>query len=177
MWRFVVHGNRDEASIRPTTLDNRSWRVIDKRREIAGRTESQQAQMRQAVADLDHVEAALRIMKPDLDLEEVMPRPVPPPHAPFKGEVSRIVLDCLRQTARPLSTREITTKLMQARGLNVDDRKVFKIIQIRTTACLGNWKRRGYLKTSPGTGIKGAMLWEIADNPVTETSYDRRLVP
>jgi hypothetical protein len=150
--------------------------LIEKRREIAGRIESLQGQMRQAVADLDHIEAALRIVKPDLDLEEVMPRPVPPPHAAFKGEVTRIMLDTLRRTAKPLTTREITAALMRERGLRTDDPKLFRVMQIRTTACLGHWKRRGYLKSSPGPGIKGALLWEIAENPQRFTSYDARLI-
>ena len=148
--------------------------LIEKRREIAGRIEGLQAQMRQAVADLDHIEAALRIMKPDLDLEEVMPRPVPPPHAAFKGEVSRIVLDTLRQTTRPLTTRDVTLALMRARGLNTDDPKLVRIMIQRVGACLGHWQRRGYLKSAPGPGIKGLYVWTIADNPVTGTSYDQR---
>ena len=39
--------------------------LIEKRREIAGQIEALQARMRQAVADLDHVEAAIRLFKPD----------------------------------------------------------------------------------------------------------------
>src|SRR5881227_2625876 len=86
--------------------------LIDKRREIAGKIEDLQVQMRQAVADLDHIEASLRIFKPDLDLEEIMPRPVPPPHAAFRGEVSRIILDTLRKSTKPLTTLQITLALM-----------------------------------------------------------------
>jgi hypothetical protein len=150
--------------------------LIEKRREIAGRIESLQSQMRQAVADLDHIEAALRIVKPDLDLEEVMPRPVPPPHAAFKGEVSRILLDTLRQTTRPLSTRDLTVTLMHARGLRTDDAKLVRLMQQRVGACLAHWKRRGYLASIPATDLKGMLLWQIADNPQRFTSYDAGLL-
>src|SRR5207302_1888957 len=129
--------------------------LIEKRREIAGRIEDLQRQMREAVCDLDHVEASIRLFKPDIDLEEIMPRPVPPPHAAFKGEVSRILLDTLRQTTRPLSTRDLTLVLMKERGLNTDDAKIVHIIQGRVVSCLGHWKRRGYLRSSPGPGVKG----------------------
>jgi hypothetical protein len=78
--------------------------LLETRREIAGRIEDLQRQMREAVCYLDYIEAALRIFKPDLDLEEIAPRVVPPPHAAFKGEVSRIVLDTLRRTTRPLTS-------------------------------------------------------------------------
>ena len=150
--------------------------LIEKRREIAGRIEHLQAQMRQAVADLDHIEAALRIVKPDLDLEEVLPRPVPPPHAAFRGEVSRIILDSLRKSTRPLTTLQITLALMKVRGLNTSDPKIVRIMTQRIVAALGRWKKRGYLQSSPGPGIKGALLWSIADNPQRFTSYDAPLI-
>jgi hypothetical protein len=47
--------------------------LIKKRREIAGRIEALQAQMRQALCDLDHVEASIRLFKPDIDRRP--PRP------------------------------------------------------------------------------------------------------
>lgn len=49
--------------------------LIEKRREIAGQIEDLQRQMREAVCNLDHVEAAIRLFKPDIDLDEIMPRP------------------------------------------------------------------------------------------------------
>ena len=139
--------------------------LIEKRREIAGRIEHLQAQLRQAVADLDHIEAALRIVKPDLDLHEVMPRPVPPPHAAFKGEVSRMILDTLRQTQRPLSTRDLTLVVMRERGLNTEDRKLVRTMHVRTGAALAHWKRRGYLQSMPAENLKGMRLWQIAERP------------
>ncbi|MGH6888444.1 MAG: hypothetical protein ACREHF_04495 [Rhizomicrobium sp.] len=146
--------------------------LIEKRREIAGRIEDLQRQMRQAVCDLDHVEASIRLFKPDIDLDEIMPRPVPPPHAAFKGEVTRIILDTLRRTTRPLTTRDLTLVLMRERGLRTDDAKLVRLMQQRVVATLGHWKRRGYLKSSPANDVKGTLLWEIADDPVTDAAYD-----
>ena len=42
------------------------------------------------------------------NLTKRLPRVVPPPHAAFKGDVSRVILDILRETTRPLGTREVT---------------------------------------------------------------------
>ena len=52
--------------------------LIEKRREIAGLSEELQCRMRQAALDPDQVEASIRLFKPDIDLEEVMPRPAAP---------------------------------------------------------------------------------------------------
>ena len=139
--------------------------LIEKRREIAGQIEDLQRQMKEAVCNLDHVEAAIRLFKPDIDLEEIAPRVVPPPHAAFKGEVSRVILDTLRQTTRPLSTRDVTYALMRHRGLRTDDSKLVRLMQQRTGACLGHWRRRGYLTSCQGPGAKGLLLWEIAEQP------------
>jgi len=97
--------------------------LIEKRREIAGRIEDLQRQLKIAVCDLDHIEASLRIFKPDLDLTEHGPRPVPPPHAAFRGELTRILLETLRKAGKPLNTRDLTEVLMRERGLPLDDLK------------------------------------------------------
>jgi hypothetical protein len=129
------------------------------------------------VCDLDHVEASIRLFKPDIDLEEIMPRPVPPPHAAFKGDVSRVLLDTLRKTTRPLTTRDLTLVLMRERGLNTEYRKLVRTMHMRTGASLNHWKRRGLLKATPAQDLKGMLLWEIADRPITDASYDPLTVP
>jgi hypothetical protein len=45
---------------------------------------------------LDNIDAAIHVFDPDLRLEDIKPRPVPPRHQAFKGEISRIVFTTLR---------------------------------------------------------------------------------
>lgn len=135
--------------------------LIDKRRELAGKIEELQRQTKIAVTELDHVEATLRIFKPDIDLGEFGPRPVPPPHSAFKGEVSRILLGTLREAGRPMNTRDLTEVLMRERGLPWDDLKMRRTMQQRVGACLNHWKRRGTVTESPGPGQM--LNWEIAE--------------
>jgi hypothetical protein len=61
---------------------------------------------------------------------------------------------------------------MQHRGLNTGDPKLVRLMQQRVVACLGHWKRRGYLASTPANDLKGALLWRLADKPVTDASYD-----
>lgn len=147
--------------------------LIEKRREIAGRIEHLQSQMKQAVTDLDHIEAALRIVHPEIDLEDIAPRPVPPPHAAFKGEVSRVLLEALRKTTKPLTTRELTYEVMRWRGLKTDDVKLVRLMQQRCGACLNHWRKRGYVKSSPGPG--DMLIWQVQDVPVTGLDGTRGL--
>ncbi len=50
------------------------------------------AQLRQLIIDLDNLDATLRLFVPDIDLEEIKPKPFPPRNAAVRGELSRIVL-------------------------------------------------------------------------------------
>jgi hypothetical protein len=77
--------------------------LIAKRAEIAGRIEHLQATLRQAVLHLDHVEAAIRIFDPDLDIAGIATRQVATAHHAFKGETTRIVLETSGRL--PSSTR------------------------------------------------------------------------
>ena len=81
--------------------------LIAKRAEIAGQIEHAQDKLRQLTIDLDHVDAAIHIFDPSIELEEIKVRPVPPKHHAFRGEVSRIVLATLKNAKRPLTTAEI----------------------------------------------------------------------
>ena len=74
--------------------------LIAKRAEIVGRIENLQGQLKAAVVDLDHVEASIRIFDPEIDMEAIGARRVPPAHHAFRGEVSRIIL---KPYARPQS--------------------------------------------------------------------------
>ena len=103
--------------------------LINKRREIAGQIEDLQRQMKLAVTELDNVEATIRIFKPDIDMSDFGPRPVPPPHAAFKGEMSRILIDALRASPLPLTTRQLTEIVMKERGLPIDHIPTRRIMQ------------------------------------------------
>lgn len=61
--------------------------LVAKRREIAGKIEHLQDQLRQHVIDLDHVDAAIHIFDPSIELEEIKSRPVPPRHQAFRTRV------------------------------------------------------------------------------------------
>lgn len=134
--------------------------LIQKRRELAGRIEHLQGELRQAVTELDHVEATLRIFKPDIDLTEVSPRRVPTVHHAFRGEVSRVVLDTLRATTRPLDTIELAKAVMRHRALDVNDKILLRTMSRRVGACLREWRAKGAVASAPGPGQRA--MWTLA---------------
>lgn len=134
--------------------------LIAKRREIAGQIEHLQDKLRQCGIDLDHVDAAIHIFDPSIELEEIKSRPVPPRHQAFKGEVTRIVLATLRNAKRPLTTAEIAQRVMAERGLDTGNARLVKLMGKRTGACLRHWEKRGAAHKQHGP--ERWMMWEIA---------------
>src|SRR3954470_16059035 len=105
--------------------------LIAKRGELAGLLEHHQAAGRQLLIDLDSVDATIRLFAPDIDLDEIRPKPLPPRHAAFKGEIGREILEALRGTGEALTTRDLTLQVMVARSLNVADPRLTRTLQKR----------------------------------------------
>lgn len=67
--------------------------LIRKRAELAG--------------EIDHLDASIRIFKPDIDLEAIKAKTVPPRHQALPGEMIRGVLTVLRESKEPLTSHEV----------------------------------------------------------------------
>lgn len=134
--------------------------LIAKRGELAGRIEHLQEELRQAVVDLDNVEATLRIFAPDLEIPDLAPRQVAPALPPMKGDTTRIVLNAIHAADRPPTTNELTEVVMKARGLDTENAALFRVMSKRVGACLRNLKNeRGIVRSMPGPGQQN--LWQI----------------
>src|SRR5947209_6254789 len=120
--------------------------LVAKRAEIAGRIEHAQTALRQLIIDLDNVDATIRIFKPDADLEEIRPKPFPPRHAAFKGEIMRVLMSALRTSVKPLTGPEITMQVMAERGLNTAEPRLLKLVGKRVGACLRHHRSTGLLR-------------------------------
>ncbi len=132
--------------------------LIRKRAEIAGQFEHYQAKARQLVIDLDNVDATIRMFEPDIDLAEIRPKPLPPRHAAYKGEVARIVLGTLRDAKRPCTTQELAMHVMAERGMNTADKRLVKTVTKRVGACLRHHRSKGVVHSK---GFGQRLAWEI----------------
>ncbi len=133
--------------------------LIRKRGEIAGRIEHAQTVLRQLIIDLDNLDATLRLFVPDIELEDIKPRPLPPRHAAFKGEVTRIVFETLRQSEGPMTAQQIAQRVMAERGLNTSDKRLVRLIGKRVGACLRHWRNKNIVRSEQARGQ--CLLWKI----------------
>ena len=77
--------------------------------------------LRRMIADLDHLDASIRIFAPELATETIKSRPNPPQHQALRGEVKRIILDALREAEHPITSADIAQRVMGARCLPASD--------------------------------------------------------
>lgn len=137
-----------DGAERPNTLHA----LLHKRAETAGKIEHLQRELRRTVGELDHLDATIRIFEPGIDLAELPNKPVPARHCAFKGEVTRVILACLRKANGPCTTPELARELMIARGLDPEDLEFRPVMVKRAGACLRNLKNKGLVRTLPSVG-------------------------
>ncbi|MCH2486472.1 MAG: hypothetical protein MK010_01845 [Erythrobacter sp.] len=110
--------------------------------------------------DLDHIDATLRMFDPEIELDEIKPKPLPPRHHAFKGQVTRAILSMLRSEG-PMDAKAITIRLMAERELNSADKALQKAMHKRIGAALRNMRERGLVGSQePRKG--GLLVWSIA---------------
>jgi len=130
--------------------------LVKKRAELAGEIDHLQVSLRQRIIDLDNLDATLRLFAPDIDLEDIKPRPLPAKHAGFRGEVSRIILTALRKAGRPMTAQELAQHVMVDRGLNTADKRLLQTMTKRAGACLRNHRAAGVVRSEEGpSGLLG----------------------
>jgi hypothetical protein len=134
--------------------------LVRKRGELAGKIEHAQTVLRQLIIDLDNLDCTIRLFAPDIDLEDIKPRPLPPRHAAFKGEVSRIVFSALRESG-PMTTVQLAQHVMADRGLNTADKRLVVTIGKRVHAAMRHYRSKGLVRSLKREGER--QLWKIAN--------------
>ena len=139
--------------------DNVIHGLTRKRAELAGEIDHFTSVVQQKMIELDHLDAAIRIFRPDIDLETVKAKTVPPRHQALPGEMIRGVLTVLRETKEPIASNEITLRLMKRRdelrrqGARPDSDET-------SDRLFAPQSRKGLLKSSKAP--EQQLLWEIA---------------
>lgn len=148
-----------------------------KRNEIRDAIAAYEAKLREARADLAHVLATLRLFEasgepfdfsPYMDLNRLF----------YRGETTALCMAALKAEG-PLDTRELTQRVMVAKGLDAADKVLFQAIALRVVQTLrvrakrrkgidGSLRRRGVCvwqltsagdaANSPSTGARQAAL-------------------
>jgi hypothetical protein len=127
---------------------------------MAGEIEALQAKLGALIADITHVDATIRVFRPDIDLADLPEKLAPAPFTGFRGEIQRFLIDELRKANHPLSTFDLAARIMAKRGIDPSDRVVFKLIAKRTGYALAKLRGNGRV-TSARTHRAAPLEWEL----------------
>ncbi len=124
----------------------------DKRASIAGEIAHLKGVITRRQKHLEHVDETIRIFEPDFDLDSI-PLKRPKGHVKLfrQGELGRLIIGALRRAGEPLSTRDIVTAVMDAKGDNEDARPA---LAPRVRGNLAYHQRQGTItKVGSGTSV------------------------
>lgn len=130
-----------------------------KRGELAGEAEALRARLAQIGTDLAHVDATIRLFDPGYDLAGIRAKRPRGPDVARPGEMSRFVLDALREAAEPMPTPAIAARLMAGRDLDARDRALVRNLTKRVGMALRHQEQRGTVRSEAGPGR--VLLWSV----------------
>ena len=127
---------------RPNTVAG----LVAKHQELRKLREKYKAEIKKLTIDIDHLDAAIRLFDPNADSSPI--KAYITKHRAEKGSVKRFVLGALRDSSEPLTSRDITKKWIENRGLEADEATCV-ILRKRIGACIKTCVNQG-LVTSVG---------------------------
>ena len=130
--------------------------------ELHSEIEAHRDIMNAKMTELDQLAVAVRILKPDIHIADLPERPAPPASAAFRGEVQRFLLATLRTAEGPRTTSQLGETVMLARGLNIGDRVLWKLIRGRTGHSLANLRKKGFAASRAFGGGRELEWWSTA---------------
>ena len=133
--------------------------LLRKRAELAGEIDFLHSKVQEKLIQLDNLDASLRIFQPDIKLEQMKPKPIPPRASAMPGEMTRAVITVLRRTSEPLTSIEIADRVMDLRCMNKNDQSLVRTIRKRVMQCVRNNRNKGILNSTYLAGRH--ILWEI----------------
>lgn len=134
--------------------------LVKRRAELAGDIERTHEALRKMVLDLENIDATIVQFDPDFKVETIQPKAFRPPKDwSNRGQMSRIILNILRQASQPLTTRDIALELLIERALDKSDLRLLRLMTKRVGVALRGQRESGVVRCDQGPGQY--MLWEI----------------
>lgn len=132
--------------------------LLRKRSDLAGQIDQRQAALVTMLSDLNALDCAIRLFDPEINLPEVVMKPLPPRNGAARGQMTLLALTILRERSEPMSTEDICRDLIVRRGLSPSDKPLWRVMLARTHSCLRAHRKRGRVSS----GKKGiASEWSV----------------
>ena len=111
--------------------------------ELAGKIIDNRKEGRRLVAAMKHVEAVLKLLQPGYDVRPIAVRRKKLNPWFKRGTVLRAALDVLRAADGLLTAREITERMVKAKGAHDPKPEAIRALTCSVSSCLQNYRDRG----------------------------------
>ena len=129
----------------------------NKRAELAGVLRQLEQQLIQQRANLEHLDATMRLFNPDIQPNDIRPKQPRARNAWFRpGECLRLIYDQLREATQPLTTRELAERIMRLKAMPAADDRNRERIQKTMLGSLNRAKQ-----TIARVEIAGVVSWRL----------------
>ena len=143
-----------------TSLEIMVTELTKKRAELSGALERNQAERAKIMADLGTVDSALFMFAPQVQLDKITPKQLPPIYPAGRGEMTMLALNLLRDAKAPISTMDLNLRVMEARNLNTNDTALVDMMRNRLHSSLRNHRAHNRVRSIKSADGKFS-LWEI----------------
>jgi hypothetical protein len=133
--------------------------LVAKRSELAGLVDHHRKEAARLLQDVKLLDATIKLFEPEFSTDLIKPKRHQKRNLYFKhGEAHRMVLDILRESGKPLSTKEIAQEAKFRKGLTEVNERDF---QATILTILGRQKKSG-LVVNIGKDDAGGCVWDLA---------------
>jgi hypothetical protein len=134
--------------------------LTKRRTELVAEVKEQEGVLRGLLADIDHLDAAMRQFDPEHRARRPNTSLASVERGAGRGAVTKTILGVLRTAGEPLTLRETAMRTMMAFGMDCQDRKrtARMIEQVRTV--IYRQRVNGIVVSETGPGAAG--LWRVA---------------
>ena len=140
--------------------------LVAKRSELLGIILSHQTIIKQLSSMIVHIDSTIKLFDPEYDLRTVKVKIKRTPNPWFEhGEVGRMILDILRKSSQPLSTRQLGEAMIASKDLIVENAKAWDAV-LKPVLCAAQRLERKQVIKAVGRvnqSLSGAILWQLAD--------------
>lgn len=143
--------------------------LIRRRAHLVAEIETLHREVSRLTADLRAIEGAIKVLEPEIEVDDLPQRRVPPRYAAFRGEMARFFLTALRTRPDGMTTRELTDAIMEARYLDTKDASAVALIQRRTGGSLKKLRDKGFVRSEKAADT-GLLRWWLVDGDVMAAS-------
>jgi hypothetical protein len=143
---------------RPNTVSG----LVAKHKELCDLRERYREEIKKLTVDIDHLDACIRLFDPKADSYAI--KQYVTKHRAEKGTVKRFVLNMLRTSPEPLTSRQLCELWAADRGLIADD-ATLTIIRRRIGSCIKTCVNQGLVEAcgeaADDCGYGPYKLWRI----------------